>query len=120
MGDRRRRVKPERFLTYEIPLPPLEEQRRIVAKIDHLAAKIDEAHGLMRRSQQQTAQWVPSVAHRLFTQDLPERAWRVPLGTVSDVRSGVTLGRQLSGDLVELPYLRVANVQGWILGPRYH
>lgn len=26
-----------------IPLPPLEEQRRIVARIDHLAAKIEEA-----------------------------------------------------------------------------
>ena len=108
-------IRPGHVLEYEIPLPPLEEQRRIVAKIDHLAAKIDEAHGLMRRSQQQTAQWVPSVAHRLFTQDLPERAGRVPLGTVSDVRSGVTLGRQLSGDLVELPYLRVANVQDGFL-----
>lgn len=35
-----------------------------------------------------------------------------PLSEVADVSSGVTLGRQLSGDdVVELPYLRVANVQ---------
>jgi type I restriction enzyme S subunit len=30
----------------EIPLPSLPEQRRIVARIEELAAKIDEARGL--------------------------------------------------------------------------
>jgi len=39
------------------------------------------------------------------------KAETVPLGKVSKIRSGVTLGRQLSGELIELPYLRVANVQ---------
>jgi type I restriction enzyme S subunit len=40
------RIRPERFLEIEIPLPPLSEQRRIVARIEELAAKINEAHGL--------------------------------------------------------------------------
>lgn len=43
MGDRRRRVQPERFLLYRIPLPPLNEQRRIVARIEALAGRITEA-----------------------------------------------------------------------------
>ena len=44
MGNRRQRIKPEALLNYEIPLPPLKEQQRIVVRIDHLAAKIEEAH----------------------------------------------------------------------------
>jgi type I restriction enzyme S subunit len=36
------RIRPERFLEIEIPLPPLPEQRRIVARIEELAAKINE------------------------------------------------------------------------------
>ena len=40
------RLKEEKFLAMTIPLPPLPEQRRIVAKIDELTAKIEEARGL--------------------------------------------------------------------------
>lgn len=43
MGNRRQRIKPEALLGYAIPLPSLEEQRRIVGRIDRLAAKIDAA-----------------------------------------------------------------------------
>jgi type I restriction enzyme S subunit len=39
-------IRPHHVLGYEIPLPPLAEQRRIVAKIERLAAKIEEARGL--------------------------------------------------------------------------
>ena len=42
----RNRYKEEYFLRIEIPLPPLSEQRRTVAKIEQLAAKIEEANEL--------------------------------------------------------------------------
>ena len=42
------RLKEERFLAAEISLPSLEEQRRIVARIEELAARIEEARGLRR------------------------------------------------------------------------
>lgn len=44
------RIRPEKFLEIQIPLPPIPEQRRIVARIEALAAKIDEARGLRRES----------------------------------------------------------------------
>ena len=42
------RIRPERFLEIAIPLPPLPEQRRIVARIESMAAKIEEAKDLQR------------------------------------------------------------------------
>lgn len=43
MGDRRRTLNPDALLACQIPLPQLDEQRRIVAQIDRLAAKIRQS-----------------------------------------------------------------------------
>lgn len=45
------RLKEDRFLATKIPLPPLDEQRRIVARLEALAARIAEARGLRRAAQ---------------------------------------------------------------------
>ncbi|MCL5108694.1 MAG: restriction endonuclease subunit S [Chloroflexi bacterium] len=39
-------IRPEQVLGYRIPLPPLPEQRRLVARIEALAGKVDEAKRL--------------------------------------------------------------------------
>src|SRR5258708_199588 len=44
----RNRFKENFFLALEIPLPPLEEQQQVVARIEELAARIEEARGLRR------------------------------------------------------------------------
>jgi restriction endonuclease S subunit len=46
MGDRRRTLSPESLFASKIPLPPLPEQQQIVARIEELAVKINEARGL--------------------------------------------------------------------------
>jgi type I restriction enzyme S subunit len=40
------RLSEARFMALNIPLPPLDEQRRIVARIEGLVAKVQEARGL--------------------------------------------------------------------------
>jgi type I restriction enzyme S subunit len=55
------RIRPEMFLAIEIPLPPLEEQRRIVARIDRLAAKIDEAQEATQRVE---SEWLTLLRSR--------------------------------------------------------
>ena len=49
-GGIKTELKAKRFLPIPVPLPPLSEQRRIVARIDELAAKIEEAKGLRREA----------------------------------------------------------------------
>lgn len=40
MGDRRKRVHPDQLLAFRTALPPLEEQRRIVERLDAVEAKL--------------------------------------------------------------------------------
>jgi type I restriction enzyme S subunit len=40
----RNRLKEEKFLSLRLPLPPIDEQLRIVGRINRIAAKIDEVH----------------------------------------------------------------------------
>lgn len=53
-------IRPQQVLAYEIPLPPLAEQRRIVAKIARLAEKIEEARGLRKTSTRLLSRFVTS------------------------------------------------------------
>ncbi len=46
----RNRLKEAQFLLLEIPLPPLAEQRRLVARIEELAAQIHEARTLRQQA----------------------------------------------------------------------
>jgi type I restriction enzyme, S subunit len=46
----RKYVLPKLYAVLEIPLPPLAEQRRIVARIEQLAAKIEEARILRQQA----------------------------------------------------------------------
>lgn len=62
----RNRLKEEMLLRLEIPLPPLSEQRRIVAKIEELAAKIEEARGLRAATTRLSLALTQSVTCNVF------------------------------------------------------
>ncbi len=60
----RNRLKEEKLLAMRIPLPPLAEQRRTVARIETLAAKIAEARGLRRQAMGECDRVLIAMAHR--------------------------------------------------------
>ena len=65
-------IRPHHVLQYTIPLPPLDEQRRIVARIQALAAKIEEARGLRRQAAQEAEALVRSALdHAIQAVDIP-------------------------------------------------
>lgn len=51
MGDRRRTLNPDALLMCSIQLPTIDEQRHIVARIESLSSKIDEARQLRQAIQ---------------------------------------------------------------------
>jgi len=109
------RLKVDRFLATEIPLPPLEEQRRIVARIAELAAKVEAARALRQQATEKTETLVRAQAGNLLScidADLTElRDW------LDSNRDGIQtgpFGAQLgSGDFIDtgIPVLTIGNVQ---------
>jgi len=71
------RLQEDRFLRMTIPLPPLPEQRRIVARIEELAGKINEARSLRQRA----AEEAEAIVSRAISSLLDEGGWPIhPLG----------------------------------------
>lgn len=60
------RIKPHKFLEIGIPLPSLDEQRRIIAKIGALAARIDEARRLREEIQRDAQAMLRSAFQRVI------------------------------------------------------
>jgi type I restriction enzyme S subunit len=76
-------IRPSHVLGYEIPLPPLSEQRRIVARIDDLASQINEARTLRHQSAEEAEALLrsilthdqhaqPTAMHELVKQRVPD------------------------------------------------
>ncbi len=95
----------------EIPLPSLEEQRRIAGILDQADA--------LRRLRACALDKLNSLGQAIFYEmfgDLRDNPFNWPqpssLGEIADVVSGITKGRKTrTSDLREVPYLAVANVQ---------
>lgn len=109
-----------------LPLPPVSEQHRIVAKIDRLAARSRRAReeleatrilGIRAKKSILEAAFTGSITRDLRSSDALT-GWReLQLHEIADIQTGITLGKMRNSNdvLVERPYLRVANVQrGWI------
>jgi len=65
------RLSEDRFKALNIPLPPLDEQRRIVARIEDLSAKVREAQILRALSDQATVEFV-AATHTALATSKPE------------------------------------------------
>lgn len=110
-GGIKTELKAKRLLRIPVPLAPLLEQRRLVERIDALAAKIAEAKELRKKADEERTALEASFTNALFSSEVA-KGWPVhKLGELAHIQSGVTLGRTISGPTLRSPYLRVANVQ---------
>jgi len=99
-AGRNRTLSRSGFLNLEIPLPPLEEQQRLVARLEELTAQIGEARTLRRESAEETEALFASY-RRAAIGEVPDNTW-IPLSDyVSNVENGkspATEGRSATAD----------------------
>lgn len=84
----RERLSPKELPNVMFPLPPLDEQHRIVARIEELAALIEEAQGLRVKAREEAEALLPTALARVFTQADEERWPRKELNQVATVNMG--------------------------------
>jgi len=90
-GVGQQRVPQEFLERYLIPLPPLEEQRRIVARIEELMGRVREARRLREEARNDAERLWQAILAQTFPRpglELPE-GWRwVRLGEVAQIYAG--------------------------------
>jgi len=105
-------IRPSHVLNYEIPLPPLMEQRRIVARIEESATRIEEARGLRKQVLPEAEALFGAVLDRV-THQLGKSFPSKKLVDLVERHRGISYGVVLTGSHLEdgIPTLRAGNLQ---------
>lgn len=93
---------------FEIPLPPLDIQKAIVAKLDETFAQIDEAISTTQANIEKTNEFTKSVLNKVFE----EGDWeKKPVKEIAYVKSWKRLPKWflVQSEKTEYPYIRVSD-----------
>jgi type I restriction enzyme S subunit len=101
----RMRVPREALESLKIPVPPVSEQRRIVARLDGVSSVLAVATAALTLASARRVHFLLASQR-----DILARWPGGVLGDVADVRSGLAKGRRTAGTTRPYPYLRAGNV----------
>lgn len=91
-------VSTGKLATLDVVVPPLPEQRRIVAKLEELFSKLDAGVAAVRRTQALLKRYRQSVLHAAVTGELT-RAWREQQASIGRDESQLTWKETTIGDV---------------------
>ncbi|MFM7848645.1 MAG: restriction endonuclease subunit S, partial [Rubrivivax sp.] len=108
-------VRPKDICAFDLPLPALNEQRRIVAELEKQFSRLDQAVANLKRvnanlRRQRAAVLSAAAAGTLLGVKRSAEWIDTTIGDVGQVISGLTKNPKREGLPRKLPYLRVANV----------
>lgn len=84
-GTTRKRISRGNLAKIEIPIPPIDYQKKIVVKIEELLGKLDEAKGLRTEAQKEVKNLLAAVVKKII-RDGGNDGWeRKKIGDISEV-----------------------------------
>ncbi len=116
-AGRNRTLSKSAFLQQSVPVPSLDEQRRIVERLERLESQVAEAADLCRRAEAEAAQLVGAVVGSAFS---ALRRGDCFCGGLGDVIAGACYGtsEKTHDEPSGLPILRMGNIQEGVLDIR--
>jgi len=103
-------VNKEALEQYEMLLPPLSEQKRIVSKLDKLFEKIDKGIVLHQKNMDESDLFMGSVLNDVFG-ELEEKYETTSLDTLSSFQNGFAFkSKEFNTDELGLRVIRIGNV----------
>jgi type I restriction enzyme, S subunit len=102
-------IRPHHVLQYQIPLPPLPEQRRILARIEELAVKIYEMQGLRQKAEEAVGVLLQAEKRKRL---MPLAHWqKLKLREIAELRYGISEAISKATDpALGRPIIRMANL----------
>lgn len=108
------RIRPEKFLEIMIPLPPIVEQRRIVARVEELTGKVEEARGLRSVALEEAALLLNSALVQTFDQQMKVSGWEAkPLKQAAEFARGKFTHRPRNEPRFyggEIPFIQIGDI----------
>jgi type I restriction enzyme, S subunit len=110
-------LKEQDIYNVEISLPPVEEQRRIVVRIEEFAGKIAEARGLRERSIEETKLLLDAALKYIF--DKPSALSAIQLSDVAEINRGKFAHRPRNDPRFyngNIPFIQIGDISN---SPKY-
>jgi type I restriction enzyme S subunit len=108
-----RNLRFNEYLAIAVPLPPLEEQRRIVARIEELMGRVREARRLREEAKNEAERLWQAILAQTFPRpgsELPE-GWRwVKVGEMFELQQGAAMSPERRLGRSPKPFLRTKNI----------
>lgn len=98
----------------QVPLPPVEEQRKIVTKLEKVLEKIKEAKKLRKEAQTATDSLLAAELHKIFEEGKKKKWEEKELGKACDLYQGLAINAKSKHLLVKhssLPLLRIKDLR---------